>query len=93
MTKKDWKSQLKEYSDLYGMEVTHLLLQKKGYTMISMAKNSIPTAGSNTIIFAGRGKKAVLKKPFFEMEIKSVKTHNNGDITLETNRGFFKYSK
>ena len=56
MAKLDWKSQLKEYADLYGMEVVHLQLKKQGYKMISITKNSIPTAGSMTIIFAGSGK-------------------------------------
>jgi len=86
-------SDIKEYAEFYGMEVTHAMLEKKGFKMISMAKNSIPTAGSPTIIFAGKGKTVELKKNFFEMKIKKVTNHKNGDVTLLTNRGYFKYSK
>ena len=71
--------------DLYGLDV--LLEQlKKQFLFISFAKNSIPTAGSMTL--------PTNKLVKFKEETKLIKVikHRNKNLTLKTNKGFYKFS-
>jgi hypothetical protein len=71
--------------DLYGLDV--LLEQlKKQFLFISFAENSIPTAGSRTL--------PTSKLVRFKDDCKLIKVikHRNKDLTLQTNKGFYKFS-
>jgi hypothetical protein len=73
-----------ENIDLYGLDV--LLIQlKKDFYFISFAENSIPTAGSMTL--------STDKLVKFKDNTKLIKVirHRNKDLTLQTNKGFYKF--
>ncbi|MDD1420937.1 hypothetical protein MEO40_17725 [Dolichospermum sp. ST_sed1] len=73
-----------KYFDLYGFENTVLILAEK-FKFVSWCKNSIPTAGSLT----KDSKKLNLKSC---SEVKKVINHKNGEVTIQTELGYLKFT-
>ena len=71
--------------DLYGFDLL-LTAMKKDFIFISFSKNSVPTHGSLTIPTSDLTK--------FADDTKILKTifHKNGNITIQTNKSYFKLS-
>ena len=86
---KSKKKSILDDADLYGMEVCHLYLVSQGYLFISSCNGSVPTPGSQCFMILLRPP----KKEFFEVKISKTIRHKNGDVTFQTDKGFFRYSK
>ena len=72
--------------DLYGIEVAKLMLMSKGYTYVSYREKSVPGWGSPT---------KRLKEIKFndDLIVKKTILHRNNDITIVTNKAYFKFFK
>ena len=77
--------EIKDYSDLYGWAITVSEL-KKTFSLVSWAKNSIPTLGSRTFDTDRLNDNN-------RTTIKKVIIHRNGELTLVTSRGWLRFLK
>lgn len=75
--------EIKKYCDLYGWEITVMQL-KKQFSLVSWAKNSIPTGGSLTL----STEKLNVNN---DTVIFSAIVHKNKSLTLKTNQGYLKF--
>lgn len=70
--------------DIYGPEVIFEQL-KKAFYFVSYAEKSIPTAGSMT-------KKSDCLRNVVGLQVIKTVFHKNGNITVQTDKGFLKFS-
>ena len=72
--------------DLYGIEVAKLMLMSKGYTCVSYREKSVPGYGSPT----KRLRDIVFND---DLIVKKTIHHKNDEITIVTNKAYFKFFK
>ena len=72
--------------DLYGIEVAKLMLMNKGYTFVSWREKSVPNYGSPT-------KRLEDIKFNDDLIVKKTIHHRNDEITIVTNKAYFKFFK
>ena len=78
------KKELKKYGYLYGYDIVHYELAKKGYKTVSLRKGSIPGEGSQCY-------KIECLNPSNKVNIENIILHKDNSVTIKSNKAFARY--